>query len=92
MCVSIIIMTPLAARIQYNTILMEIYYCVQLNRLVKEFIVPLETQISEEEEKQVVEKETQEIDGQKRRACTCTGTSSTSSASKEMVAAGGTRR
>jgi hypothetical protein len=36
------------------------------------------------------EKETQEIVGQKRRACT--GTSSTSSASKEMVAAGGTRR
>jgi hypothetical protein len=61
--------------------------------LVKEFIVPLEKQISsEQEEKQVVEKEkeTQEIVGQKRRACT--GTSSTSSASKEMVAAGGTRR
>jgi hypothetical protein len=60
--------------------------------LVKEFIVPLEKQIrSEQEEKQVVEKETKEIVGQKRRARTCTCTSSTS-ASKEMVAAGGTRR
>jgi hypothetical protein len=59
--------------------------------LVKEFIVPLEKQISsEQEEKQMAEKETQEIVGQKRRARTCTGTSS--SASKEMVAAGGTRR
>ena len=46
----------------------------------------------EQEEKQVVETETQEIVGQKRRARTCSGTSSTSSASKEMVAAGGTRR
>ena len=41
----------------------------------------------------MVEKETQEIVSQKRRACTFTGTSSTTcSASKEMVAAGGTRR
>jgi hypothetical protein len=73
-------------------VLMEICYCVQLDRLVKEFIVPLEKQISsEKEEKQVVEKETQEIVGQKRRSRTCTGTSSTS-ASNEMVAAGGTRR
>jgi len=48
---------------------------------------------SEQKEKQVVEKETQEIVSQKRRACTFTGTSSTTcSASKEMVAAGGTRR
>jgi len=65
--------------------------------LVKEFIVPLEKQISsEQEEKQAVEKEkeTQEIVGQKRRARTCKGTSttSTSNASKEMVAVGGTRR
>jgi hypothetical protein len=61
--------------------------------LVKEFIVPLEKQISiEQEEKQVVEKETQETVGQKRRACG-TGTGTFSSASKElMVAAGGTRR
>ncbi len=70
---------------------------IQLDRLVKEFIVPLEKQISsEQEEKQVVEKEkeTQEIVGQKRRARSCTGTSSsTSSSSKEqMVAVGGTRR
>jgi hypothetical protein len=71
---------------------------VQLDRLVKEFIVPLEKQIrSEQKEKQVVEKEkeTQEIVGQKRRARSCTGTSGTStrSASTEMVAAaGGTRR
>jgi hypothetical protein len=78
---------------------MEMCYCVQLDRLVKEFIVPLEKQInSEQEEKQVVEKEkekeTQEIVGQKRRARSCTGmSSSTSSSSKEqMVAAGGTRR
>ena len=76
---------------------MEMCYCVQLDRLVKEFIVPLEKQISsEQEEKQVVEKEkeTQEIVGQKRRARSCTGTSSsTSSSSKEqMVAVGGTRR
>jgi hypothetical protein len=72
---------------------MEICYCVQLDRLVKEFIVPLENQInSEQEEKQVVEKETQEIVGQKRRSRTRTGKSSTTSASKEMVAAGGTRR
>ena len=60
--------------------------------MVKEFIVPLEKQISNEQgEKQVPEKETQEIVGQKRRARTCTGTSSTS-ASKKMIAAGGTRR
>jgi hypothetical protein len=76
---------------------MEMCYCVQLDRLVKEFIVPLEKQInSEQEEKQVVEKEkeTQKIVGQKRRARSCTGTfSTTSSSSKEqMVAAGGTRR
>jgi hypothetical protein len=58
-------------------------------------LFPWKKQInSEQEEKQVVEKEkeTQEIVGQKRRACTI-DTSSTSSASKEqMVAAGGTRR
>ena len=68
---------------------------VQLDRLVKEFIVPMEKQINSEheEKKQVAEKETQEIVGQKRRSRTCTGKSSTStSASKEMVAAGGTRR
>jgi hypothetical protein len=70
---------------------------IKLDRLVKEFIVPLEKQIrSEQKEKQVVEKEkeTQEIVGQKRRARSCTGTSSsTSSSSKEqMVAVGGTRR
>ena len=44
----------------------------------------------------MVEKETLEIVGQKRRARTCTdtnsGKSSTSASSKEMVAAGGTRR
>jgi hypothetical protein len=67
---------------------MEICYCVQLDR--KEFIIPLEKQISsEQEEKQVVANETHEIVGQERRACK--GTSS-SSASKEMIAAGGTRR
>jgi hypothetical protein len=76
---------------------MEICYCVQLDRLVKEFIVPLEKHINNEQgEKQVVEKETLEIVGQKRRARTCTdtnsGKSSTSASSKEMVAAGGTRR
>jgi hypothetical protein len=63
--------------------------------LVKEFIVPLEKQINnEQEQKQVVEKEkeTQEIVGQKRRARTCTGTCSTSNASTELVAVGGTRR
>jgi len=85
-------MAPLA----FNALLMEICDHIQLDRLVKEFIVPLEKQISsEQEEKQVVEKEkeTQEIVGQKRRARTCTGTSSTSNASTEqMVAAGGTRR
>jgi hypothetical protein len=64
---------------------MEICYCVQLDRLGKEFIVPLEKQISSEqgEKQEVVEKQAQEIVGQKRRA---------SSASTEMVAAGGTRR
>jgi hypothetical protein len=75
---------------------MAFYHHIQLDRLVKEFIVPLEKQLSsEQEEKQVVEKEkeTQEIVGQKRRARTCTGTSGTSSASKEqIVAIGGTRR
>ena len=91
----IFVMTSL--HVVFNTLLIEICYCVQLDRLVKEFVVPLETKISiEQEEKQVVEKEreTQEIVGQKRRARTCTGTSSTSSsASKEqMVAVGGTRR
>jgi hypothetical protein len=98
-CVSIIIMTSL--HVPFNPLLMEICYCVQLDRLGKEFIVPLEKQISsEQEEKQVVQKETQEIVGQKRRACTInlsviitdTTSSSTSSASTEMVAAGGTRR
>ena len=59
--------------------------------MVKEFIVPLEKQISsEQEEKQVVENEPQEIVGQKRRART--GTSSTSASKEQMVAAGGTRR
>jgi len=49
----------------------------------------VEQQISnEQEEKQVVENQTQEIVGQKRRAHAVTS----SSASKEMVAAGGTRR
>jgi hypothetical protein len=86
-----IIMIPLA----FNTLLMAFYYHIQLDRLVKEFIVPLEKQINnEQEEKQVVEKEkeTQEIVGQKRRARTCTGTCSTSNASTELVAVGGTRR
>ena len=65
---------------------------VQLDRLVKEFIVPLEKQISsEQEEKQVVENETREIVGQKRRAPR-TGMSSTSASKEQMVAAGGTRR
>ena len=69
---------------------MEMCCCVQRDRLVKEFIVPLEKQIrSEQEEKQVVENETQETAGQKRRAPR-TGMSSASKA--EMVAAGGTRR
>ena len=87
-CVSII-MTSL--HVPFNPLLMEICYHVQLDRLGKEFIVPLEKQInSEQEEKQqVVEKETQEIVGQKRRART--GTSSSAS-KEEMVAAGGTRR
>ena len=83
--------------IAFNALLTAFYYHIQLDRLVKEFIVPLEKQLSsEQEEKQVVEKEkeTQEIVGQKRRARTCKGTSttSTSNASKEMVAVGGTRR
>jgi hypothetical protein len=92
-CVSIILF--LVIPIAFNALLMAFYYYVQLDRLVKEFIVPLEKQISsEQEEKQVVEKETetQEIVGQKRRACTCTGTSSTSNASTECVAVGGMRR
>jgi hypothetical protein len=64
MCVSIIIITP-PLHVAFNTLLMEICYYVQLDRLVKEFIVPLENQISsEQEEKQVVENE--EIVGQKR--------------------------
>ena len=71
---------------------MEMCYCVQLDRLVKEFIVPLEKQIrSEQKEKQVVENETREIVGQKRRA-RHTGMSSTSASKEQMVAAGGTRR
>ena len=62
--------------------------------MVKEFIVPLEKQISsEQEEKEVVEKETQETVGQQKRRACGTGTGMFSSASKEqMVAAGGTRR
>jgi len=81
--------------IAFNTLLMAFYYHIQLDRLVKEFIIPLEKQLrSEQEEKQVVEKEkeTQEIVGQKRRARTCTGTCSTSNVSTELVAVGGTRR
>ena len=89
-------MAPLA----FDALLMEICYYVQLDRLVKELIVPLENQISSEQEKKqavVVKKETreiQEIVGQKRRARTLEGTASTrSSASKEqMVAVFGTRR
>jgi hypothetical protein len=66
------------------------WYCVQRDRLVKEFIVPLEKQIrSEQEEKQVVENETREIVGQKRRA---RGTGMSSASKAEMVAVGGTRR
>jgi len=73
-----------------TTLLMEMCCCVQRDRLVKEFIVPLEKQIrSEQEEKQVVENETREIVGQKRRA-RHTGMSSASK--EQMVAAGGTRR
>ena len=76
---------------QYCTLLTEMCN-VQLDRLVKEFIVPLEKQIrSEQEEKQVVENETREIVGQKRRA-RHTGMSSTSASKEQMVAAGGTRR
>ena len=45
-----------------------------------------------EKQSHMVQKETQEIVSQKRRACTFTGTSTSTSASKEMVAAGGTRR
>jgi hypothetical protein len=66
-----------SARLQYIT--NGICYYVQLDRLIKEFMVPLEKHISnEEEEKQVAEKEneTQEIVGQKRRARTI-GKSST---------------
>ena len=87
-CVSII-MTSL--HVPFNPLLMEICYHVQLDRLVKEFIVPLEKQISsEQEEKQVVEKETQEIVGQKRLART--SMSSSASKAEQMVAAGGKRR
>jgi hypothetical protein len=58
--------------------------------LVKVFILPLEKQISsEQEEKQIPEKETQVIVGQKRRARTDT---SSSASNEQMVAAGGTRR
>jgi hypothetical protein len=93
-CVSIILVFTIP--IAFNTLLMAFYDCVQLDRLVKEFIAPLEKQISsEQEEKQVVEKEkeTQEIVGQKRRARSCTVTSSTSNASTEqMVAVDDTRR
>jgi hypothetical protein len=86
-CVSTIIMIP---PIAFNTLIENCYH-VQLDRLVKEFIVPLEKQIGiEQEEKQVVEKETQEIVGKKRR--TCTGTSSSSASKEQMVAVGGTRR
>ena len=98
-CGVFIIILDLMIPIAFNALLMENCYCVQLDRLVKEFIVPLEKQISsEQEEKQVVEKEkeTQEIVGQKRRARTCTGTSSTSStrsaSQEQIVADGGTRR
>jgi hypothetical protein len=80
----------ISLHVAFNTLLTEIYN-VQLDRLVKEFIVPLEKQIrsGEKEEKQVVENETHEIVGQKRRA----PRTGMSSASKEqMVAAGGTRR
>jgi hypothetical protein len=73
-----------------TTLLTEMWYCVQRDRLVKEFIVPLEKQIrsGEQKEKQVVENETRETAGQKRRA----PRTGMSSASKEMVAAGGARR
>ena len=90
-------MAPLA----FDALLMEICYYVQLDRLAKELIVPLENQIGSEQEKKqavVVKKETQEIQevvGQKRRARTLedTATSTRSSASKEqMVAVFGTRR
>jgi hypothetical protein len=78
--------------VAFNTLLTEICN-VQLDRLVKEFIVPLEKQIrsGEQKEKQVVENETREIVGKKRRAPR-TGMSSTSASKAEMVAAGGTRR
>lgn len=69
---------------------MEICHHVQLNRLVKKFIVPLKKQISsKQEEKQVVEQETQVIVRQKRRARTDT---SSSASNEQMVAANGTRR
>ncbi len=75
-CVYLSVMAPLA----FNALLMEICDHIQLDRLVKEFIVPLEKQISsEQEEKQMVEKKTQEIVGQKRRARTI-DTTSTSNA------------
>ena len=58
---------------------MEMWYHVQLDRMVNELIVPLENQISseEQEEKQavVVKKERQEIVGQK----ICTRTEDTAS-------------
>jgi hypothetical protein len=90
MCVSLsIIMTSL--HVSFNALLKQICYYVQLDRLVNEFIVPLEKQISsEQEEKQVVEKETQKIVGQKRRART--SMSSSASKAEQMVAAGGKRR
>ena len=82
----------ISLHVAFNTLLTEIYN-VQLDRLVKEFIVPLEKQIrsGEQKEKQVVENETREIVGKKRRAPR-TGMSSTSASKAEMVAAGGTRR
>jgi hypothetical protein len=82
----------ISLHVAFNTLLTEICN-VQLDRLVKEFIVPLEKQIrsGEQDQKQVVENETREIVGKKRRAPR-TGMSSTSASKAEMVAAGGTRR
>ena len=82
----------ISLHVAFNTLLTEICN-VQLDRLVKEFIVPLEKQIrsGEQDKKQVVENETREIVGKKRRAPR-TGMSSTSASKAEMVAAGGTRR
>jgi hypothetical protein len=90
-------------RLQYCTLLMEMCYHIQFDRLGKEFIVPLEKHInSEQEEKQVavrvmVKTEKQEIQeivvGQKRCARTEDQTASTRSASQEQIVAdGGTRR